>query len=151
MQITDFELILNFIKFIIILIFALYIFKRVEENYRRYLELKRMNFENTKMDLFVKLDPKKAEEEIDEYIQNKLNEYFVKKLLINKVEYIRKEQVDQMVKDLDKEIMLNISELYIFYIKLLTNIRNDNDLLIFIDSKVKDHVLQFVTEYNKPK
>lgn len=151
MQNLDFELIFNFIKFILALIFIFYIFIRIEKQGKKYLDLKRIDFENDKMELLLKIEPKNAEKEIDEYIKNKLNEYIVKNILINKIEFIRKEQIDKMVRELDKEIILNISELYIFYIKLLTNIKDENDLLIFIDSKVKDHVLQFVTEYNKPK
>ena len=56
-----------------------------------------------------------------------------------------------IAKYLDKKISLEISDLYIFYIKILVSIQDDNDLLAYIDRKVKQHVLEFVTDYNKTK
>jgi hypothetical protein len=59
--------------------------------------------------------------------------------------------MELMVKKLTKTIMLELSELYIFYIKIQRDISDEMDILKYINKKVKEHVLEFVTEYNKER
>lgn len=131
-----------------------FIISRFFKNISRYLNnkniLEEMQIKNKQYELFMHMDPKLAEEEIDNLIKKYINEYVLSNFIVNKINYIKKPQVDQMIKTLDKVLILEISELYIFYIKTLTNIRNEDDLLNYIDKKVKEHVLEFVTEFNKP-
>lgn len=112
--------------------------------------LKELEIKNNQYLLFMQMDPKLIENEIDELIKKYLNDYYLNNIFSSNIDFIRREQIDIMVKQLVKNIIEDISELYLFYIKCLTNIRNDDDLLKYIYKKVKEHVLDFVTEYNKP-
>lgn len=109
-----------------------------------------MNADNAKMDLFLKLDPKLAEQELSQFIKNYIDEYVVKRFIIHKIEYINKENIEIMIKDLTKKIVVEIPELYVFYIKILINIENEDDLIKYIHKIVSDQVLSFTSEFNKP-
>lgn len=114
-------------------------------------KLEELKIKNEQYSLFMKMDPKLIENEIDELVKKYLNEYYLNNIFSNNIDFIRRDQIDLMVRELTKNITSEISELYLFYIKCLTNIGNDDDLLKYIYKKVKEHVLDFVTEYNKPK
>ena len=51
-----------------------------------------------------------------------------KDILANQVAYIKNDQADNMVKDITKEVILDMSDLYLSYCKLLYNISNQDDL-----------------------
>ena len=128
-----------------------YIINKIFLYLDRKNELKELEIKNNQFNLYLSMDPKLAEEEIDNLVEKYLDEYVLNKILINNIDFIRKDQIEEMVKCLDKNIMLEISELYIFYIKTLVNIKDQDDLLKYINKKVKEHVLTFVTQFNKPK
>lgn len=114
-------------------------------------KLKEMEIKNNQYSLFVNLDPKLIEEEIDNLIDKYINIYYINYMIPNNIDYLRKDYIEKMVKELTKQIIMDISELYVFYIKCLVSIKSDQDLLTYIHKKVKEHVLTFVTDYNKPK
>ena len=106
---------------------------------------------NKTYELYSKLDPKLMDSELDEWIKKYINRYMIKNFIVQNIDYIKKDQIDEMVRDITKELMIDISDLYLFYIKLLVNIQNDDDLLQFIYYKASDRILEVVTEYNTPK
>lgn len=110
-----------------------------------------MDIKNEMYKLYMQMDPAKIEEEIDKMIQGYIDRYVVTNILANQIQYINKEETTLMIKTLDKTISLELSEMYLFYIKCLVNIRTDDDLLKYIHTKVKEHVLTFITNYNKTK
>lgn len=114
-------------------------------------KLKEMEIKNTQYELFTKLDPSLIEEEIDKLINKYINNYYINYMIPNNIDYLKKDAIEKMIKELTKQVMLDLSELYLFYIKTLTNIKSDEDLLMFVHKKIKEHVLIFVTDYNKPK
>lgn len=114
-------------------------------------KLKEMEIKNNQYSLFSNLEPKLIEEEIDNLIDKYINIYYINYMIPNNIDYLRKDYIEKMVKELTKQIIMDISELYVFYIKCLTSIKSDQDLLTYIHKKVKEHVLTFVTDYNKPK
>ena len=114
-------------------------------------KLKEMEIKNNQYSLFSNLEPKLIEEEIDNLIDKYINIYYINYMIPNNIDYLRKDYIEKMVKELTKQIIMDISELYIFYIKCLVSIKSDQDLLTYIHKKVKEHVLTFVTDYNKPK
>lgn len=122
----------------------------IKDNIKARNELKRKEIENAKMDLMMKLDPNLAEEEINKYIKGYLDQYMLSHFIINKIQYIKANEIEKMIRDLDKEIIIDISELYISYIKILINVNDDQDIIRFINKKVKENVLAVVTEYNRP-
>lgn len=139
-----------FITFIFLYIagFGFYVFNGIMKHLEENRNLKRLEIENKKVELQMRMDPKLAEKEVEDLVKNYVSQYGFVNFISKQIPFIRDQQVNEMIRYLDKQIMLEISELYIFYIKCITNIEDENDLLIFVDRKVKDQVLEFVTNFN---
>lgn len=139
-----------FITFIFLYIagFGFYVFNGIMKHLEENRNLKRLEIENKKVELQMRMDPKLAEKEVEDLVKNYVSQYGFANFISKQIPFIRDQQVNEMIRYLDKQIMLEISELYIFYIKCITNIEDENDLLIFVDRKVKDQVLEFVTNFN---
>ena len=112
--------------------------------------LRNLEIENAKYEIFMKMDPKMAETEIEDFIKGYLNNYVLTNFIATRVNYIRDSDVEDMVHYLDRAVILEMSELHLFYIKIIRNISTQDDLIVFVDKKVKEIVLGFVTEFNKP-
>lgn len=152
MQNMDFNFILIITNMIVIyVIIILLLFMIIKPYLQKRNEIRFMEVQNEKMNLMMKLDPAAAEEEFDKLVKKYLNEYVLNKFIVNDVEYIRREEIETMVKDLDKIIMIELSELYIFYIRVQREVSNETDILKYVNKKVKEHVLEFVTEFNKSR
>ena len=139
-----------FITFIFLYIagFGFYVFNGIMKHLEENRNLRRLEIENKKVELQMRMDPKLAEKEVEDLVKNYVSQYGFVNFISKQIPFIRDQQVNEMIRYLDKQIMLEISELYIFYIKCITNIEDENDLLIFVDRKVKDQVLEFVTNFN---
>ena len=139
-----------FITFIFLYIagFGFYVFNGIMKHLEENRNLRRLEIENKKVELQMRMDPKLAEKEVEDLVKNYVSQYGFVNFVSKQIPFIRDQQVNEMIRYLDKQIMLEISELYIFYIKCITNIEDENDLLIFVDKKVKDQVLEFVTNFN---
>ena len=107
-----------------------------------------MKIKNEKYNLFSVLSIESINQYIDEYFERYIQRYISMKFIVRKIEYIKEEDCEIMVRDITKVIALEISELYIFYIKMICNISNDEDLLKFINSKVKSIAVDQVSAFN---
>jgi hypothetical protein len=120
---------------------------------RPYLEQMAHNNEihvlNEKYALFNSINADDVKTRLDKYFEEFVNKYIVYKFISKKITYIKDAEVEQMVTDLTKLIALDISELYIFYIKLNTSVSTQDDLLVYIKSKVQADVVDAVSSYNK--
>ena len=145
MQNLDF----NFIFLTIIMIVFMFVILKPYLEKRN--EIRLLEIQNQKIDLMMKLDPNTAEDEIDKLVKKYINEYVLNNFIVNNVNYIQREEIEIMIKQLDKKIILELSELYIFYIKLIREVSNETDIIKYINNKVKEHVLIFVTEFNKDR
>lgn len=116
-----------------------------------YKEIKNKQIENEKMKLLAGLDPKSANTEIEEWIKEYINEYAVKNFLAQSIDYIAKDDIDEMIRKLTRECTLHIPELYIFYAKCIVSIKTTDDLVAFLYKKVSNMVLDFATNFNKAK
>lgn len=144
MKIMSFELVL-----ICIIILSIVITIN-NELYKKYkINLKRV--ENEKIKLYAQLDPEAMIKEIDKFIDIHMEKYIMENILTVRVDYIKSDDSDQMVKNLTKIVYINLSDLYKFYISTITCIKNDDDYLLYIHEKVKYKVLDFVIEFNKSK
>lgn len=150
----DFSIILicitiGFITFIFIGS-ILYIFVKVltpkwEKEYR----LKEMDIKNKQYDLYLRLSPEAATESINNYILTYIHNYIKYNFIASKIDYIPKDEIEKMVKNVSVLVATDISELYIFYIGLIRNINTDDDLINFIHQKVMELSVEAATEYNK--
>lgn len=131
------------------IIISIHLFNLLKRTLERKYDLKAIELENEKISNFMKMDPKVAEEEIDTFIKKYIDEYILKNFIIHKITYIKEQQANEMIRFVQKRVLLDLSELYVFYIKILVAIDNSDDLIRYIDKKVKDHVLITLTDFNK--
>lgn len=111
-------------------------------------EIKNKEAMNQKYELFKTIDPSALKESLDNYFEEYVNRYITYKFLSKKIMYIKAEESEAMVKDLTKLIYLEISDMYIFYIKCNTSINDDEQLLQYIHNKVQNTCIEIVTNYN---
>lgn len=114
-----------------------------EKNRIREIESKNKTYE-----LFASIDPEAVQKELDTYFERYVNRYITYKFIANKVIYIKQDDIEKMVSDTTKLIMIEISELYIYYIKLLRSIDNNEDLIQYIYSRVSTITIDTVANYN---
>lgn len=118
-----------------------------------YLErvnsINEMHIINEKYALFNSIDSDSIGEKLDKYFSEYVNRYIVYKFVSKKITYIKDNEVETMVSDLTKFIAVDISELYIFYIKMSTSITDQDSLLLYIRNKVRAEVVDVVSSYNK--
>lgn len=144
------------INYIIILIIVILVLSFLVWNTiyitKHYLEpknkLEDMKIKNEKYNLFSTLSIESINLYINQYIENHIKDYISMKFFVRKITYIKEEDCEILVKDITKLIMLEISELYIFYIKMIYNISTDEDLLKFINLRVKLIAVEEVSTYN---
>lgn len=151
----DFKLIIEYIYILAVTIFLSMVIWKVINIIDKYLRAKNkyrsMEISNKKIELFMQLDPKLMEQEIDDLILKYLNDYVLKHFTIMRIDYISDDECENMIRTLRHDILLDLSELYIFYIKNLVNLTSDDDLVEYMNKKIKDHVLLFITDFNKPR
>ena len=114
-----------------------------EKNRIREIESKNKTYE-----LFASIDTEAVQKELDTYFERYVNRYITYKFIANKVIYIKQDDIEKMVSDTTKLIMIEISELYIYYIKLLRSIDNNEDLIQYIYSRVSTITIDTVANYN---
>ena len=148
MQNMVFNNIIAALIFIYVAGFSVYVFNKVMNHLEDNRNLRRLEIQNKKCELQMRMDPKLAEKEIEDLVKDYLNQYALVNFITKQIPFIREQEVNEMIRYLDKQILLEISELYIFYIRCIVNINDEDDLLAFIDRKVKEQVLEFVTNFN---
>jgi hypothetical protein len=153
---SNYTIIVAFIALVLAVLCGIYAFYKASKTYKiteLQLSIKDKEVKNKQMELFMQMDPKLAEQEIDDLVEKYMNEYVLKKLDIqSENQYrIRKEIIDKMAKEISKSIIMDLSELYLFYIKMIININDDDDLFKYIYKKVSDHVMIFAANRNTPK
>ena len=84
----------------------------------------------------------------DGYFEKYINRYITYKCVSKKIIYIKQEDVDEMVRDLTKFISLDISELYTYYISLITDIDDEESLVKYIHSRVMNISVEAVLSFN---
>ena len=100
--------------------------------------------------LYSSLDPKLMGDEIDNFIKGYVEQYYLYNIAIRENHYINAEDTETMKMRVIESVTVNISELYLFYSKCLTNIENDEDLISFIKSRTESIIIDFVVSHNKP-
>ena len=121
------------------------------KNLRRKYNQKEFELELEKYKFFGNIDTKKIQEELD----NLVNKYFTYYALYNfeahNKKYIKQDEIDQGIKDITKNIIIEMSELYSFYFKMLYDIENEEQLAAKIVEMVTDLMIGYAAETNKPR
>lgn len=140
----DISIIINILILATIILLLVFVYKIAN----RYLDIKNKQVENDKMNIFMQMDPKIAQDEVDKYIDNIIAEYALVNIIIEQIQYIGKEQQDDMVKIVTQIALLRLPELYLFYIKIFSNIDSEATLIETIRRLVKARVLEYVLKFN---
>ena len=114
-----------------------------EKNSIRKQELKIKEYE-----MYSKVDINEVSNIVDNYFQKYINRYITYKFIAKKKIYVKQDEIELMVRDITKVISIQISELYVYYIKFLQNINNEEDLIKFIHNKVSELTIESVSSFN---
>ncbi len=114
----------------------------------RALDLKEKDQRLHKYELFNSVDLEAAEKLVNEYITTYIRRYILYKFTANKVIYINQEDTNTLIKEVTKNIALDISDIYLYYISLLQAYENDEELLLFIRTKVTNIAITEITALN---
>ena len=132
---------------ILAFIFIMYVFF-FEKNIEKILNLKDTELKNKKYELFSTIDSEKVSDIFNNYIDEYVTRYITYTFVASKAVYIKDKEVTDMINNVTKNIVIDMSELYLFYAHLLYSINNTDDLVSFIKNKVSNSVIEFVANYN---
>ena len=122
MNITE---VLSLIKLILIagFIVVLYLLaNKIIKIIQSKIELKNKQLEQDKVKLYSTIDTKLVKQELQLLISEYTARYMTKNIMVNHVSFIKNDQVDDMVKSIVKDTILEMSDLYLTYCKLLYNV-----------------------------
>lgn len=114
-------------------------------------DLREMEIKNDTYKLYMRLDPKAIDTEINDFLSKYVREYIVNKFMVKQINFIRSDEANIMSRDITKLVMIDISDLYIFYIKMIESISDDDDLIAYVNRRVKRIVIEEVSHYNSIK
>lgn len=100
--------------------------------------------------IYSTIDTKAVNEEIDNWIGSYLSDYIAKNVTIQGADYIKKADIDKMLKEVLTAIITNMSDLYRWYISLMINIDNEDRVIDFINNKLSLQIIAFVSKFNQP-
>ena len=114
--------------------------------YKENIKNKELKIEESK--LYSNIDINEVNALLDKYFDDRAKSYILNNFIKNKISYVNAEQKRAMVRDLTKSTILDISELYIYYIKLLHNLNTDDDLTSFIYVMISKYTEENVAALN---
>lgn len=114
--------------------------------YKENIKNKELKIEESK--LYSNIDINEVNALLDKYFDDRAKSYILNNFIKNKISYVNAEQKRAMVRDLTKSTILDISELYIYYIKLLHNLNTDDDLTSFIYVTISKYTEENVAALN---
>ena len=121
------------------------------KNLIRKYNQKDFELELEKYKFFSSIDTKKVKEELDELINSYFSYYILYNYEAHQKKYIKKDEMDKGIRDITKNIVIEMSELYSFYFRMLYNIESEEQLTSKIYEMVTDTMISYVAEFNKPK
>lgn len=114
----------------------------------KYIAAKDRDIKNKKYELYNNIDVSKVNTILDEYVTDYVNRYIVYKFMSQKIIYITTDDTTAMINDVTKNILIDISDLYIYYVGLLYSVDDQESLARFVKNKVTNSCINAVTSYN---
>ena len=108
-----------------------------------------INAKNNLYELYLKVDPKRCRDLIDELVDHYIKEYSLYHFTVQEVEYIKSNEIEEMIKMITETMYINLSDFYAFQIRMLINVKDEEDILGYIRDTVKTRVILYVAEKNK--
>lgn len=101
--------------------------------------------------LYSTIDTKSVSDEIDNWIAGYLSDYIARNITLQGVEYVKAADTQKMLKEVSYNIISKMSNLYRWYISLLVNIDNDDNLIDFINARLSLQIIAFTSKFNQTK
>ena len=133
----------------IVVLVSILVYKLYKYFTTTYTTIKNKQVENEKVKLYATIDPKLVREELNNLIKEYTARYMTKNIMVNQIKFIKNDQMDEMTREITKQVILEMSDLYLTYCKLIYNISNEDELLTLIYKMVVDVVLDMVTRFNE--
>lgn len=113
-------------------------------------------FQLEKDKFYTSLDLKKINDAVDEYIKSNLELYMLNSGLSTQPNlYLSDNDIKKIIKEVTKEVIDNMSDVYRSYISLLHRVDDMEDFdfgtIVFIRNKVRDQVILLAKDINSPK
>ena len=121
----------------------------ISKELKRKNDIKELEVKNELNRIYMDIDLIKTKEMID----GKIKEYITKWVLINITSkgdnYIKDQEVEELINDTTSKFILEMSDIHLFYIRCLTTITNDDELVRFVREETKFLVLEYIVDFNK--
>jgi hypothetical protein len=113
------------------------------------IDIKNKTVTNEKYSIYATINPDNIRINITNLMDECIRTYYLYHLSFKENRYITEGEANEMIKSVSSTVYLSMSELYLFYIKMLYEVKTDEDVLGYINRLVKERVLLFITENNK--
>lgn len=124
--------------------------KEIKECIDKYIEVKNKENQTSEYQLYLDFDIAKAVDRINNLVDDYISKYSLYNFSLENKVYINQDDAELMIKEITKTLTINISNYYLFLIKMSRNITTDEDLVLAIRDIVKERSLLYITEFNKP-
>jgi hypothetical protein len=113
------------------------------------IDIKNKTVTNEKYSIYATINPDNIRINITNLMDECIRTYYLYHLSFKENRYITEGEANEMIKSVSSTVYLSMSDLYLFYIKMLYEVKTDEDVLGYINRLVKERVLLFITENNK--
>lgn len=149
MMINTIILMLLMTCFIALLVPLVIILLNIAKEMRRKNDIDENKVKIEQNKVYMDIDPIKAKELIDERIKRYISKWILVNITSQSGTYIKDSEVDLLINHVTAEFISDMSDVYLFYVKCLANIPNDQALIHFVRNETKFLVLEIVTEFNR--
>lgn len=140
-------LIITIIILIFIITSAIILFYILKELNKRN-QIKEKEVKNDLYRIYMDIDLIKTEEIIDNILKSYINKWVLININAKGGDYIKDAEVEELIKYVTTTFIAEMSDVHLFYLKCLTSISEDKNLIKYVRDKVKLLVLDFITDYN---
>ena len=145
---TTINVVIISVTILVCIIGILAVFYKISK--RKY-DQNALELEIKKYEFFGSISTENVEKEIDRLVDKYFNYYTLYNFQVHQKQYIKKDEMEKGVRDITKNIVIEMSELYAFYFRLLYNIETEEHLTSKIYELVTDRMIAYAAEYNRPK
>lgn len=128
------------------IIWSVYLIKSCLE--AKYV-LQSTDIDNERYRLYNDIDPGVVLANIQAWADNAIAEYIFKNISTRSNTYMSSTDIETMVKTVSAILYKDISPLYLYYIKLLVDLEDDDALIVYINELVKMRSIDFIKANNK--
>lgn len=149
MEFSSIILMIFMLAFICLLVPIVIISLNIAREMRRKNDIEDRKAKNEQSRVYMDIDIIKANDIIDNILNQYINRWVLVNITSKGDNYIKDQEVDELIKDVTSNFIVNMSDVHLFYMNCLYNIPDDDTLVATVREKVKFLVLDFITEFNR--